>query len=322
MAVNIGTLTAKVTADLSGLQKGLTRAKSMMKSAGGSMKKAMKGTVKAMTSLKGMVVGGAVALGVQRLSSSFIDAASTAENYRVRLNAVLGSTQKGGQLFKDMAEYAGRVPFQYNEIMGAATQLAGVMQGGIREINQWMPMIGDLAAVSGLSIQEATEQVVRMYSAGAASADLFRERGILAMLGFKAGVSYTAEETRAQLMKMWKDPASKFKDASIELGKTWSGLMSMFHDLWFNFRTMVMESGIFAYLKERAGVLYEYLKKLQKDGTLQKWADAISKNVIQALKSVEKWVTNAWQMYSTNSERFHQDIKMKFDSVIVMAKAV
>jgi len=59
-----------------------------------------------------------------------------------------------------------------------------------------------------------------MYSAGAASADLFRERGILAMLGFQAGVTYSAEETRQRLMQAWLEPESKFKGMTGEMAKT------------------------------------------------------------------------------------------------------
>ena len=99
-------------------------------------------------------------------------------------------------MFETMSKFAAKVPFEYEKIMSSATALAGVMEGGVDEVEQWMPMISDLAAVSRLSIEETTGQIIRMYSAGAAAADLFRERGITAMLGFQAGARYTAEETR------------------------------------------------------------------------------------------------------------------------------
>ena len=202
-------------------------------------------------SLKGAVLGLAGAYGIKKLAGSFVDAASTAEQYKIRLTALLGSVEEGNRLFQDMAKYAGEVPFEYEKIMGAATQLSGIMKGGVDEIKQWMPLIGDLAAVSGLTIEKTTEQVVRMYSAGAASADLFRERGITSMLGFQAGVSYSAEETRKRLIEAWEDPMSKFKGATKELAKSWSGALSMMSDKWFKFRNMVMEAGVFEELKEQ-----------------------------------------------------------------------
>ena len=183
------------------------------------------------------------------MARSFVQAASTAENYGVRLRVMLGSQEKANQLFRDMSDFAGKVTFEYEEIMGAATTLSGIMRGGAEEVKAWMPLIADVAAATGLGIQETTSQIVRMYSAGAASADLFRERGVLAMMGFQVGVSYSAEETRRKLVEAWKDPQSKFKGAADELSKTWTGALSMISDKWFEFRRLVMDAGVFDGLK-------------------------------------------------------------------------
>ena len=74
-----------------------------------------------------------------------------------------------------------------------------------------------MAAAAGVGIETATEQIIRMYSTGAASADLFRDRGILAMLGFKSGVHYTAEETKKMLWEAFDSPISKIRGATKEL---------------------------------------------------------------------------------------------------------
>ena len=185
-----------------------------------------------------------------RLAGSFIDTARETENYRIRLRALLGSVEEGNRMFDEMREYASRVPFTFQQIMGSATALSGVIKGGVDEIaTKWMPLIGDLAAVSGLTIEETTQQVIRMYSAGAASADLFRERGITAMLGFQAGVSYSAEETRTKLIDAWQDTSSKFKGATEEMAGTWDGIVSMIKDKWDLLKQTIMDAGLFDYLK-------------------------------------------------------------------------
>ena len=172
-----------------GRQMGLSRKsiKSMAESSD-KARTSFTGFGHSVTMVTGAVTALAGGLGLIYLSSSFLEAARESEGFRVRLNATLGSVEEGGRLFQEMSDYAASVPFQYNEIMSAATSLSGVMKGGVDEIKQWMPMIGDLAAVSGLTIEETTSQIVRMYSAGAGAADLFRERGVLAMMGFEAGV--------------------------------------------------------------------------------------------------------------------------------------
>lgn len=223
----------------------------------GAARGAINGLGKAIFSLKGLIATAGVGL----LGKQFLDAAVTTEQLNVRLRVLLGSVGEGNALFRDMSEYASQVPFEFEGIMASATQLAGVLKGGRNEINQWMPLIGDLAATTGLSIEQTTEQVSRMLSAGAASADMFRERGVLSMLGFQAGVSYTAEETRKQLMNAWKDPTSQFAGATEQLAQTFTGIMSMITDKWFQLRTILMDAGVMDFIKAVAKTFDEYLGK-------------------------------------------------------------
>lgn len=219
-----------------------------------------------------------------KLAQSFTDAAVTSENYRVRLNALLGSQKEGNKAFELGSDLAAKLPFQYEEIMGSITQLSGVVKGGAEEVTSWVPMIADLATVSGLSIEETTGQVQRMLSAGANSADMFRERGILSMLGFEAGVKISAEETKKALIAAYEDPMSQFAGASEQMAQTWDGTMSMIGDKWFQIRQSVMDEGVFAYFKEIAQIINEGFGGALEDseGKVRGWADA----AISALSAI------------------------------------
>jgi hypothetical protein len=258
---------------------------------GGGLARYRKGISRINTSMLALA-GGITSMlsfgGLVTLTRSMVDAASTAENYRVRLNRLLGSVEEGNRLFDDMSEYASSVAFEYEQVMGAATALSGVMAGGVDEINQWMPLIGDLAAASGLAIEDATQQVIRMYSAGAASADLFRERGILAMLGFQAGVSYSAEETRKRLIEAYEDPMSKFRGAASDLGRTWTGMLSMISDAWFQLRNMVAEAGAFDFMKAGLLEVLDLIKELRESGDLQEFAQDTSEAMITSFEIIIK----------------------------------
>lgn len=201
-------------------------------------------------------------IGISSLAKSFIEAKAESESFAVRLRFLLGSIEEGNRLFEDMSHFAGKVPFEYREIMSAATQLAGVMKGGVDDINQWMPLIGDLAAITGLNIQTTTEQVIRMLSSGAASADLFRDRGITAMLGFKAGVSYSTDETRKILWNAWDNNESKFKGSTQELARTWYGTMSMLKDAWFQFQNQALSDESFDDVKLSIRDLASYIRDI------------------------------------------------------------
>jgi hypothetical protein len=236
-------------------------------------------------------------LGVGFIGKSFIDAASTAEGFQVRLATLLRSQQASNQAFKDTAAYARTVSHQFEELLQSSTTLAGVMHKGTEQIKEWLPLIGDLAAVSGLTMQETTSNFIRMFSAGAAAADLFRERGILAMIGIQPKVQYTVKQTRKILMDAWTDPMSRFKDSAQDLARTWKGLLSMMADRWFLFRLDVMgsDSGkIFDSLKAALALLVEKIDKMQESGELKKWAEDMSKAVTDAFWDIALGVASVY----------------------------
>jgi len=250
-----------------------------------------KGFQKTITGIKDAVFNlksAFAALGLGVVGKQFIDAASTSEQFQIRLNALLGSVEEGNKVFKDMSQFAAGVAFEYEEIMGAATQLSGIVKGGSKEISELMPLIADLATVSGLSIQTTTEQISRMFSAGAASADLFRERGITAMLGFQSGVAVSAEETRKRVMEAWTKQGSQFRDASAKMATTWTGLMSMLSDKWFQFRNIVSDAGVFNFLKAIVIVIDKELKSAIEGSEKQAtgWANSIIDGIKFAMRAV------------------------------------
>jgi hypothetical protein len=206
-----------------------------------------------------------------------LEASIEVENIRIRLRAVLGSVAEGNKVFDDMAKLAASVPKTYQEIMAAAADLSGVVTKGSRDIAKLMPIIVDISAATGIEVREVTGQIIRMYSAGAASADTFRERGVLAALGFKAGVTYSNKETMDIITKQWEDGTGKFVDAAKMLSSTWGGVVSMFQDQWFNFRRMVGEAGFFDKVKDDLNALLILVNRWGEEGKLDQWAKNISK---------------------------------------------
>jgi len=232
----------------------LSKVRRVVEKFGAKARKAFEGIKRAVFSLKGALL----ALGTAAIAKAFVRAGADVENFRATLSSTLGSVQEGNKLFEDLAKYAGTVPFQLEEIIRTGTAMSGTLKGGRDEINQLIPLIGDLAGVGkalGISFEETGEQVMRMWNSGAASADRFREKGILAMMGFKAGVSYSVDETRKKILDSWKDTNSKFAGSAQNLSETWDGKVSMMLDAWFNFRRGVMEKGPMDFLKATLEVL-------------------------------------------------------------------
>ena len=231
--------------------------------------------------------GAALTVGFTR---SVIKAADTSEKFRLRLNALLGSVEEGAKTFELMNKFAKDSVFEFEEIMAAATQLSGIVKGGADEIASLMPIIADLAAVSGLSIDQTTEQIVRAFSAGIGSADLFRERGIVAMLGFEAGATISAANTRRKIIAEWEKTGSKFRGTAEDLAKTWTGITGMLADRWFIFKNLVADAGLFDIVKRAADGLVRKLNELADTGKLNEFAQATSDTIVKIVNSTVRGV--------------------------------
>jgi hypothetical protein len=193
------------------------------------------------------------------LGKSVIDSASQVESLRVRLKFMTGSTQDANKAFNAMRNYASKVPFALEEIQSASASLLTVGDG-VDDLNNLLEITGDIAAVSGLSFQETAMQIQRAMSAGIASAELFRERGITAMLGFESGVSYTAEQTRQRLVSLWADGTTTMKGATNDLANTYVGQVSMMEDAWFELKLAIAEAGVFEEMTDIVKELTETFK--------------------------------------------------------------
>jgi methyl-accepting chemotaxis protein len=270
MATNLGDLVANVQLNTSGFRAGINRISEDLK----KINSGVNGLGMKFVKLNQFIevsknVMYAFNRTVGALAKTFLQAADVSEGYRIRLNQTLGSVQEGSRMFKEMSEFAASVPFEFEHIMRSATDMSAVMNGGVEEVRQWMGYITDLAALTGLTVRDTTSQIIRMYSAGAGSADMFRERGVLAMMGFSAGVSYTATETRERLIKMAEDPLGKIKGMAKELAKTWTGQISMIKDKWFLFRQAVMDMGMFEGLKQVLISINHQIDEMKENGQME-----------------------------------------------------
>lgn len=240
----------------------------------------------AISSVKTMIIGLGAIVAVKKLAGDFLDTARAVERMQIQLRVLLGSAERGGELFEKLTKFAREVPFELRKVMEAATMLAGIVKGGIKDIMAWLPLIADLAAAQAIDLQIVTAQVMRMLSSGAASADLFREKGILAFLGFQAGVTYSAEETRKKLWESWASAESRFRGATELMKKSWDGMISMLHDAWFQFMKDVMEAGVFDRMKAGIELVLRKIDDLKEKGKLDKWAKEMAGDVVIALKGV------------------------------------
>ncbi len=225
-------------------------------------------------SLKGALVG----LGAGAIIKSFVDVGKEVESLQVRFKFLFGSIEEGKVAFDSLTDFAGRVPFSLEEISRASGNLAVVAKDA-QDLNRVLEITGNVAAVTGLDFETTSSQIQRAFSGGIGAADLFRERGVRALLGFQAGAKVTAEETIARFEELFAGDG-QFANATKDLATTLEGTISMIGDKYFKFQKDVA-AGFFDELKGEFGDLNQFLEANEQQ--IQDIATAIGENFAGAI---------------------------------------
>ncbi len=251
MAINqIANLGVKV--DPRGAVTGANRAKRAITGIGNSARNVKNRIM----SMQGALLG----LGAGALVKSIITTASEVESLQVRLKFLTGSAEDSAKAFETMTKFASQVPFSLQDIERASPLLLTVADD-VDQLNELLSITGDIAAVSGLSFEATAGQLQRALSGGIASADLFRERGVKAFLGFEEGVQYSAQETSKHIFKLFRDGTTTAKGATEELKNTFQGQVSMMQDAFRELKLAIADAGVFELTKDAVIRITEELKK-------------------------------------------------------------
>jgi SLT domain-containing protein len=246
-------------------------------------------------SLKGALVG----IGAGAVIKSFVDVGREIETLQVRFKFLFGSVDEGALAFDNLTKFAGKVPFSLEAITRASGNLAVVAEDA-NDLNRILEITGNVAAVTGLDFETTASQIQRAFSGGIAAADIFREKGIRSLLGFKEGAKVTAEETVEAFERAFSGNG-RFAKATDDLAQTLEGTISMIGDKYFNFQKDVAE-GFFNELKKEFGDLNTFLADNEKQ--IEDIAEAIGENFASAITKTSqalKDVAPAFKQVATTS---------------------
>src|SRR6056300_1502793 len=248
-------------------------------------KQALGGVQKSLARLKNSVFSlqsAFVGIGAGLVIRNLVNTGKNLENLRTRLKFLLKDTNEGAKAFENMTKFASRVPFSLEQIQSGAGILATVTDNA-DDLQGMLEITGNVAATTGLDFRTAAEQIQRSFSAGIGAADLFREKGVRNMLGFKAGATVSIEETVAAFEKTF-GKGGRFGKATDELANTFTGTLSMIGDKVFNFKKVLLEAGFFEELKNQFGDLDKFLERNAED--LDRIATSVGKNLAQGMLTV------------------------------------
>jgi hypothetical protein len=238
------------------------------------------GVKKAVFNVRNALAG----LGAGLVIRNLVNTGKEIEGLQVRLKFLFGSAEEGAKAFDKMAKFASKVPFSLQEIQAGSGNLAVVAKDA-DELANLMEITGNVAAATGLDFRTTAEQIQRSFSAGIGAADLFRDRGVRAMLGFQAGATVSIDETVKRFQEVF-GAGGEFGGTTEALAQTLEGTLSMIGDKVFTFKKTLLDAGFFAQLKTEFGDLDKFLADNEK--TLEELAITIGKGLADAVVSLSK----------------------------------
>jgi len=254
-----------------------------------SAERQMKGFGGGANVAKGSIIGLAarfapLAAGAIAVTSAFkglgasVGAARQIEDLGVVMRNIVGDAEGGALALEQVRKIATELPFAFEEIAGATPALATVSKD-LKELEDNTRLAADIAALTGLSFQDASSQLQRAFSAGAGAADMFREKGILSMAGFQAGATYSIDETRKKLREF----GSTIEGTALQLNQTFSGAVSQAGDRMFQFQTAVGD----AILPEFTAFINEMVSIFDNNKeSINAFAKSLGEGIVNAFYSI------------------------------------
>jgi hypothetical protein len=237
-----------------------------------------------------------IGFGAGVVIKGFVDAGIQIENLGVQLTALFGSAKAGQKALQEVTKYAIKTPFELKNIQQGITSLAVVRKtaedAGI-SFEELLKITGNTATLLGNDFALASLQVQRSLSAGIASAELFRERGVTAMAGFTAGVRTSALDSAKALKKTF-GTGGEFGQLTDELSKTVGGTISNLKDAFFTFQVAVSE-GMFGTMKKQLGDLQQFVEK--NDQAIKQFGRDVGEGLAKAINGLGHAVKFAYENF-------------------------
>ena len=239
------------------------------------------------TTLKvGVGVGlAAVSIGIGKFVKDTFAAGKLTESLQVRFKLLFGTVEEGSKAFDVMNKFASKVPFSLEAIAAGSGNLA-VISKDADQLNKILEVTGNVAAATGLDFRQTAEQIQRSFAGGIASADVFRERGVRAMLGFEVGAKVSIEETKKRFFEVFANGGA-FSKATIEFEQTLEAQVSFVQDAYFRFRQAAAKplfAGVKAQLVELVGNFKE------NDEQLKALAKTVGESLAKGFKNLGKFI--------------------------------
>lgn len=190
--------------------------------------------------LKGLMATVFSAYAIKNLSSGFLDAAVSVENYKISLNAVVKDIQKTEQIFKDLNEWAAINPIDTTDAIGAFVTLKTAAVDNAMEA---VKAAADLATVMQASVGDVAKAIVTTETETLRNFGILMDQSgkqaIIQSGNVKVAVEKDIDSVRKGIIEVIQ---KQFGGSMQTAGDSWRGSLATMSGMWSKFQQDVMGS--------------------------------------------------------------------------------
>lgn len=227
------------------------------------------------------------------LARSVIETGMRTQDLEAVLTTVEGSSEAASRSLDWVREAAKTMPFSLDEVGQAFVRMRA---NGLDPMDGSFRAVGDAASAMGKDLMSGIEAIA---DASRFEAERLREFGIVAeTTGNQITYSWqengetirrTVEKDGAAIVKALTEIFQRrFGGAMERSSKTLRGVLVNLTDAWEDWKQQVADAGWFSYVEGRVGALRDWLKDLEADGTLGRWAKMTSDAFIRVAAQAEQ----------------------------------
>lgn len=254
---------------------------------------ALRGRVMALFAATGLS-GGAAIWGFNR---QLIRPAADLEQLALRVQTAMGSAAGGQQAMTAIREFA-RANNQ--SLTDVAAAFLALRTQGITPTARELAALGNAAGATGTSYEAAANALT---GAMAGQFSQLRAYGIQARTeGNRVFLEWEAQGRRMRAVVAQGNRAGlgaavtqaftdRFPQGMQQAAETWDGMLARMGEAVREFSRMVMEAGVFDYLRDRMRDILAAVNRLTADGTLQRWATETAAVIMRVFGAIESFLT-------------------------------
>lgn len=233
----------------------------------------------------------AVAVGMGALAKSVISTSAEFEGYQATLETIEGSADKAKASLDWVAEFAKTTPYEIGDVTQAFVRLKAY---GIDPLDGTLKAAGDAGSAMGVGLMSGVEAIAdaitgenERLKAFGITASVAGDQVTYSWQENGKAMSKTLKKNSVEIQKFLVDNfGRRFNDAMDKQSRTWDGMTSNLGDSWTDFQRRIGDAGFFDVAKGQLQRLMEFIGRLDANGSLDRWAKAISDSLSTAVTFV------------------------------------